>query len=387
VCDEANVIDALLELCDHSLVSSHESETGMRFQMLETIREFAAEALPGEAAEPLARRHASYFLSLAQTRAAKGEGPEEAAAFDELEADLPNVRAAMDWALAAGHDDLVAQLAAALSDFLWRRGYWQEHTERIGAGLAAAERASIADVALIGTLLRGLARVAYDRGEIDEAESAARRGLAVAEGARSGEWQVAFLNTVALALARRGESREARTLLEESICLSRETDDKSGEGAALHNLGGLALDAGDDAAAGKQFRQALSAFEEVGDLRRAAEARSNLGLLAERAGHWHVAEEMYRDALGMFVQLGDVLLIAVSLRNLGEAAFRTGRSEEAARLLRPASHTLQHLTSAHAAETLQLLDEATRECGAAPQPSSAPWRQELMAAAEHALGA
>jgi predicted ATPase len=60
--------DTLQSLLDKSLLRKRDSKTGHRYWMLETIREYASEQLEvsGEAHE-LQRRHAAYFLDLAES--------------------------------------------------------------------------------------------------------------------------------------------------------------------------------------------------------------------------------------------------------------------------------------------------------------------------------
>ena len=62
------VLDVLGSLVDHSLVRQEETQDGeLRFLMLETIREYAAERL-GESGkeEEIRRRHAEHFRDLAE---------------------------------------------------------------------------------------------------------------------------------------------------------------------------------------------------------------------------------------------------------------------------------------------------------------------------------
>src|SRR5262249_21137309 len=59
------ILEHLTELREASMVVAEEAETGMRYRLLETVREFAAEQLPREAHAALARRHLQYFDSIA----------------------------------------------------------------------------------------------------------------------------------------------------------------------------------------------------------------------------------------------------------------------------------------------------------------------------------
>ncbi|MBA3275163.1 MAG: NACHT domain-containing protein, partial [Chloroflexia bacterium] len=95
--EESGMLDAVHRLVDQSLVYMVSSETGPRFGMLETIREFGLAQLEGEGDEESAHRaHAEYFLALGSL--ADGSRKRERARWlDLMEAEHANVRAASSW--------------------------------------------------------------------------------------------------------------------------------------------------------------------------------------------------------------------------------------------------------------------------------------------------
>src|SRR5581483_564625 len=84
---EVATLDGLASLVDKSLLRQVEDADGeARFVMLETIREFAAERLAAsDTATDLRRRHAQYFLALAERAEAELAGAGQAAWLDRLE--------------------------------------------------------------------------------------------------------------------------------------------------------------------------------------------------------------------------------------------------------------------------------------------------------------
>src|SRR5207237_6380278 len=103
VCDEPLALDHLEMLRECSLiVIESDDRVGagqLRFRMLETLREYAAEKLSPEAAEDLRRRHAGYFLGFVEEAEPRLTGPEQAASLHRLEAEHDNLRAALAWCL------------------------------------------------------------------------------------------------------------------------------------------------------------------------------------------------------------------------------------------------------------------------------------------------
>ncbi len=98
-----DVLDALSSLVDKSLIRRRDTATGeTRYQMLETIREYAAERLEaaGRTAEVRAR-HAAYYLG--RVRVAGGEATDGGRpALDRIEQDHDDLRLAINWAIETG---------------------------------------------------------------------------------------------------------------------------------------------------------------------------------------------------------------------------------------------------------------------------------------------
>jgi predicted ATPase/class 3 adenylate cyclase len=127
--------DTLQSLLDKSLVRKRDSKTGPRYWMLETIREYATGKLDesGEADE-LRRRHAHYFLDLAE--AAEAHLATSGKWLDRLDAEVDNLRSALDFATGTEPQRALGA-AAALDDFWFMRGHISEGRARLEKALAA----------------------------------------------------------------------------------------------------------------------------------------------------------------------------------------------------------------------------------------------------------
>src|SRR5205823_1377107 len=94
---EHPTLEYLEQLRECSLVQATETPSGMRFHLLETLREYGAEQLTvGERAE-LARRHAHFFLALAETAETELCRAYQVLWLDRLEQELDNLRTALTW--------------------------------------------------------------------------------------------------------------------------------------------------------------------------------------------------------------------------------------------------------------------------------------------------
>ena len=102
--DEVEVLRHMSALVDKSLAQQTNVRHEPRFTMLETVREYALERLEesGEL-DRLCRRHAGYFLELAEEERAS-QGPLQGAWLDRLETEHDNLRTALSWSLSPQGD-------------------------------------------------------------------------------------------------------------------------------------------------------------------------------------------------------------------------------------------------------------------------------------------
>jgi predicted ATPase/class 3 adenylate cyclase len=115
--DLDDVVDAI-DVVDHLVISSmlNADRSGLttRYSMLETIRHFGEEMLgaAGEA-ERLRRRHAAYYLEVAERARAQMSSSDAGAAAETFAREWDNLRATHDWAMAIGDVDAALRLAIA----------------------------------------------------------------------------------------------------------------------------------------------------------------------------------------------------------------------------------------------------------------------------------
>ncbi|MFE2601480.1 BTAD domain-containing putative transcriptional regulator [Streptomyces sp. NPDC059396] len=151
VLDVADVPDVLGALVDKSLVLAAPAPGGggMRYRLLETIHEYAAERAAEVPAVRAAaeRAHLAYFTGLAEEADPLLRSGEQLHWIRRLETELDNIRAALHRSVAARDEGPALRLALAMGWFWWLRNYraeglsWTEHVLALVQALAPDETA------------------------------------------------------------------------------------------------------------------------------------------------------------------------------------------------------------------------------------------------------
>ena len=131
-----DVLGLLISLVDKCLVQANAGAD--RFRLHETMRAYAGAALAAENLSAIVRdRHLGHFSALAEVMEPKCNTSALAIGLAEVEADLDNFRAALDWSVASGQFDAGAELLGALGHYFFVLGLWPEGLARCRTLLAA----------------------------------------------------------------------------------------------------------------------------------------------------------------------------------------------------------------------------------------------------------
>jgi predicted ATPase/class 3 adenylate cyclase len=178
--EEWDVLDALTSLVTKSMVATEPGPEGtMRYQLLETMRQYAQERLAETAdIEAWRRRHAEHYATRAEEIVDGIRGVDELRWRQHLDAELDNIRTAVNWGLEAPGDadaQLALRIVAALSfETSFNRmigvGEWATRALERADSSSPARRADIYGSASYRMLLLGehaeaarLAHIAVDR--------------------------------------------------------------------------------------------------------------------------------------------------------------------------------------------------------------------------------
>ena len=119
----ADAVDVVRGLVDQSLLTVGESPAGVRYRMLETVREFGRRRLAQAGQEAAARAaQRRWAVGYANAQQARMTGPTQFAAVDALAAEETNLADELRAAIADGDQGSLVQLLAVLSLFWTIRG-------------------------------------------------------------------------------------------------------------------------------------------------------------------------------------------------------------------------------------------------------------------------
>jgi len=385
--EQADILDLLSRLVEKSLVVAETTGIGgVRYRMLEPIRQYAQEKLEEEGdGEEVRRQHASFFLALAEDAEPRLRGPEDVDWLERLEVEHDNMRAALSWARERGEAGLDLRLAGALWRFWEAHGHYSEGRRWLEKAL---EKNGGASGAARAKALEGFGWLVYRTGEIDRAVAVGEEGLKLSHQAELGGAVAAeLLRLLGWTAWAMGDFGRAKRLLEESLGLSWDSDDRFGVADSLLMLGSTVGSLGDPKREKQLHQEAVALCRELGYTSTLATslfsmgyrllmegdyeqgetlmeeaatlyrergykgglqyAVDNLGWAALLQGNHQRARTCYRESLTLCKELGDKLVASESLGGLACICAAEGEAERAARLFGAAEALLEAVGSQH----------------------------------------
>ena len=175
--EEGEVLDLFSGLVEKSLMLAEEQkESGLRYRMLEPVKQYGREKLEeADESASVRRRHADFFLALAERVQPKLRGPEDKKWLDRLESEHDNMRAALSYALESEDAELAMRLAGVLGTFWYMHSHSDEGRKWLEAALARDEGTPLAMRIRALEALYWLA--AFDRWDHERAEAIASEAM------------------------------------------------------------------------------------------------------------------------------------------------------------------------------------------------------------------
>jgi predicted ATPase len=333
------VVDGLLSLADQSLIRVIESAEQPRFEMLDTIREFAGEMLErsGDRAE-LERRHAAWYLDFTKRGAAELTGDDQRRWLERFEEAHDNIRIALDRAIARSDAATTNMLAFNTWRFWQKRGHLYEARRRLDA--IAATPWSREDPVLRARLVEALGGVAWWQGDIPSMKPAYAEAVEIwrrignQSELANALYNYSFAYTVPESDSQTepdptGEGREA---LQEALKIYRAIGDEHGEANVLWGIGNMLYFKNEIDPGSVELAMALEKFRRTGDRTMEAWSEHMLGGALIRLNRLDEARDHLVEALRHFYRSSDTAGVTLAFDDLAGLAIAEGEVERGARL-------------------------------------------------------
>jgi predicted ATPase/DNA-binding SARP family transcriptional activator/Flp pilus assembly protein TadD len=319
-------LDLLASLLDKSLLRRR----GERVVMLETLREYAGEQLRALGEEDVLRdRHLASFVRLATEAEPHLDASDQEAWYERLEAELPNIRAALAHAIAKPDPTAAAELAGRLQRLWQVHGHLGEGEQWLEASLAAGEP----PVKIAGKAWNGLGIVRADRGDYAGARTAFERALELRRDSDDEHGVASTLNNLGALALFREDYEGAHRAYEQALAIMRRREYSPNLLAVLENIGGVALVRGDVAASIEALEEGQALAVVHGEHRAASSTARWLARALIEQGELERSKELLAESLALAEQIGHRQGVACALDFQASWAHRAGDEAGARRLL------------------------------------------------------
>lgn len=359
----ASILDVMTRLVDKSLVLFEDQAGEARYDMLQTIRQYAGEKLiQSSEMEALRNRHLSYYADFTRAAAPQLRQSDQNFWMDRLEEEHDNLRAALEWSLSSDDVECIKagmRIAASSTLFWIVRGHWNEawnwmqkllqtpavqsmqciektqllyssgflvkelgdiHVAKDLFTQALQEARTQQDAHSQGFALLGLGKLATIEHFFEEAGKLIDQSLAIFRSLQEKEG-------LAMALAEKGTitaDREgypaARPYFQENLELCREIGDELGVAGTLQALGRIELYEKNPKQARQYVEESLQIYRRSGDKSGIAGALSVIGLVELYSDELDQSRQHYEEALRITRELRSSPGIGTALIALGEIA-------------------------------------------------------------------
>ncbi|WP_329120884.1 AfsR/SARP family transcriptional regulator [Streptomyces sp. NBC_01353] len=327
-----DVLDLLARLVDRSLVVVVDGKDGPRYRLLESVAAYCLERMAdaGET-EDVRGRHLTYYTSLAEAAEPELRGYAQREWMTRLDAESPNLRAALDRAVQRGDAEHALRLVDALAWYWVLRGRLGEAVRSTATALDTVDSPDLASGP--DALARVRARVAVWRTGLtvmsgDGTDRRRRIASALASvdaaygaGPAALAWARWFL---AHALCGTGSQSEGEELTNAALDGFAEAGESWGEAAALGDRSVQRLLRGDLAGAEDDAARSAALFAAVGDACGGLWSVYPLATVAEIRGEYERAAGLKRAALDTAQSFGLTTEVPDLLSGLGRTALLMG---------------------------------------------------------------
>lgn len=239
---QRDVLQRLVCLVEKSFLSVELNDGTARYHMLSVLRRYLRSIVAKEErSQNLSRLHLSWCIEMvAEAEESLISGPHQAQWLARLTTEQANLRAALDFALAAGDAEGAGQLARGLWRFWELRGHLCEGRTCLELILSAGNL----PVALRTHLLDGVGMIAWRQGDGPAAQAALTEALELARSCGDTHLAARICNHLGLVALFQGNLQAGKELFEESLAGLQRCDAPGEAALASANLALVAIEEG-----------------------------------------------------------------------------------------------------------------------------------------------
>ena len=368
-------LDVLTGLIDRSLVIAQPDASGMRYRLLEPVRQYAQERLIERGAwEATRRQHAQYFLRLTEQAEEGLKGPDAHEWVARLQLNRDNVWAAARRCLDAQEPEIPLRLGSALRYFWQQFGYRDEGKRWLQEALALEsevppvvrakglqalgvllfskgdfrsarvwfaraveqfrELGDEADLcAALGRYGRTLASTAQTPLEYEQGKALMQESITLNRQAGRQWWTATVMMSLGISAWEHAELEVAINTLGEAEAILRQLGERHMRSHATLFLGGALRDQGDLVGSQRLLEESLAVSRELGCVGGTCQALYFMAGLTRLRGDPPGAARQALECLGLADQVSDLEMRVYCVELLGSLARERGLPEHAARLL------------------------------------------------------
>jgi predicted ATPase/class 3 adenylate cyclase len=333
--EPSDILDLSTHLLDKSLIVMDENAEGLRFHMLETIREYVLEKLEAsDKSQVLRRKHAGQFLNVVKEMQEHRYEPDQAVWVNRLERERDNLREALRWSAVHQQSGIFLQLAGNLWRYWIARGPATEGRVWLDQAVKICEsNRSNLESEFVKNVLSGASELARFQGDFERALVLKQKNLEMCRQLGHERTVAAILNDLATMYAIQGNCENSLPLAEEAVALRRKLGNPLGIAHALSGLGYAWMCFDEPRAAREAIEEATQIDRDHQNLEGLVDDLITLIFIAVREGHYEEAYHIFEELLPAAQKLAYQEGIAISIYGMGILRAAQGKARQAARLL------------------------------------------------------
>ncbi len=305
VCQVPNVLSAMDELGEQSLIQIENSGgDAIRFRMLDTLRDYAAEHVPSSVQAECANLHAGFFSRLAEESRSHMVQNDQRVWLDLMEAEYANFSAAFNWYLAHGLIEHALQLAVAITTFWEFKGRATEGRHWLERALSHLSPESNVGAAVYAAAITNLARLIWVRGDFSSATQWHSQSLDAWLAIGNSRGIIAAQLNIQMEAHRTRDYQTAISMLRDCLVRAEDLGDKYIQARCWLALGNTLVEMRELDEGRAHYEQSLKIAREIDNNYRIATALSNLGNLATIQNQGDLARHYLLEAVNRFEQVG-----------------------------------------------------------------------------------